>query len=315
MRFFLIILCLSINVSAREHIRIVGSATLYPFITIAAEKFGKIYGYTPVVETTGTGGGFKLFCSGSSSNYPDIVAASRLMKESEVKLCKTNNVQNIKYITWGYDGIVVAQNTEAKSVNLTLKHLFMGLSKFVPINGKMANNPYQTWKEIDPSLPNNKIEFYGPSFTSGTRDSFVELVMHEFCSSSEEIIQIIPNKNERLSICSAIREDGHYIDISENYNLIIKKLQQNPKSFGLISFSLLKENSSIRAIKINGAIPTKISIVKGEYPIARPLFLYFNLQNQEIIQNLNKFIYYISTPQVIGPEGYLTQKGLITTLF
>ncbi|MCT4635784.1 MAG: substrate-binding domain-containing protein [Rickettsiales bacterium] len=308
----ILLLFLSISASAREQIRIVGSATLYPFITIAAEKFGKTADHTPVVEATGTGGGFRLLCSGNSLKYPDIVNASRPIKPSEEKFCKKNSVNNIKKITLGYDGIILAQSIEAKKLDLSPKHIFLAIAKKIPFNGKMIDNPYKTWKEIDPSLPDYNIEIYGPSFTSGTRDTFVELIMHNFCASSDEISKIIPNKKERLITCGTMREDGPYIDMSENYNLIIQKLLNNEHALGIISFSLLEEHPKIKAADISHVTPSKDSITSGEYILSRPLFLYINLDHKKFLPDLDKFINYITSPISIGPNGYLTKKGLLT---
>lgn len=311
----ILLLFLSISASAREQLRIVGSATLYPFVTIAAEKFGKISGHTPVVEATGTGGGFRLLCSGNSLNYPDIVNASRPMKQSEEMFCKKNQVKHLQKIILGYDGIVIAQSAKAKNMDLSPRQLFLSIAKQVPHNGEMIDNPYKTWKEIDPSLPNYRIEIYGPSFTSGTRDAFIELVMHKFCDSSEEILQIIPDERMRLAACSEFREDGHYIDMSENYNLIIQKLLNNTKAVGVLSFSLLEENSKIKAARILHISPSKSSITSGEYSLARPLFLYVNLDHKKSLPDLGEFIKYITSPLVLGKDGYLTQKGLLTKAF
>ena len=313
MRNSIIILLLffSISASAREKLRIVGSATLYPFVTIAAEKFGRISGRTPVVEATGTGGGFRLLCSGNSQNYPDIVNASRAIKPSEEKLCKKNGVTNLQKIILGYDGIVFAQSAKSKKMDLSLKQLFLSMVKQVPLNGKMIDNPYRTWKDIDPHLPDHRIEIYGPSFTSGTRDAFIELVMHKFCEISEEMLKIIPDKNKRLAACSSIREDGIYIDMSENYNLIIQKLLNNSQALGIISFSLLEENPKIQAAKIAHMDPSKLSITNREYSLSRPLFLYINLDHQKYLPDLERFIQYITSPLALGEDGYLTQKGLL----
>ena len=299
MRFFLVILslCFTIQAQAREQIRIVGSSTLYPFITIAAERFGRISGHTPVVEATGTGGGFHLFCSGDSLRYPDIVNASRTIKPSEQELCKKNGVLNVKELLIGYDGIVIAQSKEAQKFNLSKKDLFLALAKKLPQANQMVNNFYKTWKQINPKLPDIKIEVYGPSFTSGTREVFIELVMNEFCHQSG---------------CKEIREDGAYIEMSENDNLIIHKLAHNQKALGIISFSLLNENSSIKAATINNVLPSKKSIINGLYPLSRPLFIYINKDHQVLLPSLNAFIQELVSPFSIGSDGYLTQKGLLT---
>ncbi len=313
----ILLLCLLFNGSAnafqhaRDQLRIVGSSTLYPFITIAAEKFGKISGHTPVVEATGTGGGFRLLCSGNSLHYPDIVNASRPIKPSELALCKKNSVNHLKEITIGYDGIVVAESIDGALTNLNQQQLFLALAKKVPSKGEMIDNPYQRWQQIDSSLPDHKIEVYGPSFTSGTRDAFIELVMHEFCDASAEMLAIVPNKKERLAVCSILREDGNYIEMSENDNLIIQKLLHNNASLGIISFSLLSENPKIKPIAIDHILPTAISIINKKYPLARPLFLYINLDHLKQLPSLANFINEVTGSNAIGKNGYLTQKGLL----
>jgi phosphate transport system substrate-binding protein len=294
---FAIVLLLAASAQARDNIRIVGSSTLYPFITIAAEKFGKTSSHTPVVESTGTGGGFKLFCSGNSLRYPDMVNASRKIKPSEQKLCKKNLVLKIKEVTIGYDGIVLVQSSTSEKLNLSRKQLFLGVARKILINKEMVDNPYQTWKEIDPSLPDRRIEIYGPSFTSGTRDAFIELVMHEFCNKS---------------LCKEIREDGRYIEMPENDNLIISKVQYNSNALGMISFGLLNENSKIEAIKIDNITPSKESILNGQYPLSRPLFVYFNQDHLKELPLLKDFISELMSDRSLGVKGYLTQKGLIS---
>ncbi len=283
--------------ASREQLRIVGSSTLYPFITITAERFGKLSGHTPVVEATGTGGGLHLFCSGNSLKYPDIVNASREIKPSEQTLCKKNGVSNIKEIMIGYDGIVIAESIEATNLNFSKKELFLALAKKIPQNGKLVDNFYRTWKEINPKLPDTKIEVYGPSFTSGTRDAFIELVMHDFCNSPG---------------CKEIREDGAYIEMPENDNLIIHKLLRNKQALGIISFSLLAENSKIKAATIHNILPTKESIINEKYPLARPLFIYVNEDHLKLLPSLAEFITELTSSRSLGPNGYLTQKGLLT---
>ena len=282
---------------ARQQVRIVGSSTLYPFITISAERFGKTSGHTPVVEATGTGGGFHLFCSGNSLKYPDIVNASRKMKESEKALCNKNGITNIEEIIIGYDGIVISQSLDAKKIKLSKKELFLALAKKIPINNQLLDNQFTTWKEINNNLPDSKIEIYGPSFTSGTREALIELVMHDFCNSIE---------------CKEIREDGHYIEMPENDNMIVHKLIYNKKALGIISFSLLKENNKIRALSINGTQPTKTSIIENNYPLSRPLFIYINKNHISLLPSIKDFISELTSISAIGDRGYLTKKGLIT---
>lgn len=298
-KIILSILMISFSAQAqeRQQIRIVGSSTLYPFITIAAEKFGKLSGHTPVVEATGTGGGFHLFCSGNSIHYPDIVNASRAMKLSEQNLCAKNGVSNIKEIILGFDGIVIAQSRNAKTINLTKEELFLALAKKIPVNNLLVDNFYTSWKQINPKLPNTKIEVYGPSFNSGTRDAFIELIMHKFCNKGS---------------CKEIREDGHYIEMPENDNLVIHKLVNNKKALGIISFSLLSENSKIKPVIIDNVLPTKETIINEKYSLARPLLIYVNIDHEKLLPNLNNFINLITSSNSLGPNGYLTRKGLLT---
>lgn len=314
MRFIILLLLLFISdfALAREQLRIVGSSTLYPFVTIASERFGKISGHTPVVEATGTGGGFYLLCSGNSLHYPDIVNASRKIKKSEQDLCKKNGVNSVEEIIIGHDGIILAQSIDAIEMNLTKKQLFLALAKEIPSNGKMILNPYINWQQIDQDLPDLKIEVYGPSFTSGTRDAFVELVMHKFCESSDEIKDIFNDNNEMINSCSTLREDGIYIEMSENDNLIVQKLLYNKKALGIISFSLLSENPKVKAASIEGIIPTVDSITSMQYLISRPLFLYINLDHLKYLPSISKFIEEITSKKAVGEDGYLTQKGLLS---
>lgn len=309
---FFIFLFLSTSCFARQQIRIVGSSTMYPFITIVAEHFGKIYNSTPVVEATGTGGGFHIFCSGNSINYPDIVNASRPMKPSEIALCNKNEVHNIKEILIGYDGIIIAQSIKAKNLNLSMKELFLAIAKKIPYNGKMIDNSYKTWNEINPNLPKHKIEIYGPSSTSGTRDAFIELVMQNFCESSREVQNIITNQKERKAACSSIREDGPYIEMPEKYNLIINKLISNNNALAILSMSLLVDDPEIRPIRIDNIAPNKTSIINRQYSLARPLFLYFNMDHAKELPLIDNFINYLVSPEVLGKDGYLSNKGLIT---
>ncbi len=229
-RFFIILITITISFSAncRNYIRAVGSSTVYPFVTIAAERFGKIHGHTPIVEATGTGAGFHLLCSGNSLKYPDIVNASRLIKNSELNYCNEKGVKNLNHFILGYDGIIIAQNSKSKNFNLTRKELYLSLAKKIFDGEKWINNKYLFWNEINSKLPKSKIEIYGPSFNSGTRDALIDLVMKEFAFEIQY---------------QEIREDGCYIEVPENENLIIHKLQNNNKALDIINFNTLIENS------------------------------------------------------------------------
>lgn len=301
------------NAYAGDQIRAVGSSTVYPFISIVAEKFGKNGNFkTPIVESIGTGGGFKLFCASSDGNSPDISNASRAIKDSEKELCKKNGVNDITELKIGYDGIVIANVVGAPKINFTTDQIFKALAKQVPQNGKLAENPYQKWSDIDKKLPDVKIEVYGPPPTSGTRDAFVELVMEKACKDLPEFKTAFPDEKERAKACHALREDGKYIDSGENDNLIVQKIEKNKDAFGIFGYSFLSENASaIQASSVNGAQATFDKIVSGDYPVSRPLFVYIKDGHLGKTLGLKEFVNELISDKAIGEEGYLADKGLI----
>ncbi len=296
-----------------NQIQIVGSSTVYPFVTVAAEEFGNNSQYkTPIVESTGTGGGLKLFCAGVDITHPDIANASRPIKQSEKELCDKNGVNKITEIKIGYDGIVLANSKEAKLLHLTKDQLFLALAKQVPSNGKLINNPYQKWSDIDKSLPNIKIEIYGPPTTSGTRDAFVELVMEPSCKNLAEFKSAYPDKKTRKKICHMLREDGHYIEAGENDNLIVQKLKSNPKALGIFGFSFLDQNSNdIQGSVISGIKPTFDNISNGSYGISRSLYVYIKDGHIGKTPGLKEFVLELISDKAAGEYGYLAEKGLI----
>jgi len=253
----LAVLALAGTAQARDQIRIVGSSTVFPFSTAVAEQFGKTGKFkTPVVESTGTGGGFKLFCAGAGEDSPDISNASRAIKDSEVETCKKNGVTEITEIKIGYDGIVIANSKSGPQFNLTVEQVWKALAKQVPVDGKLVDNPNKTWAQIDSSFPNEKIEVYGPPPTSGTRDAFVELVMDKGCETFPAIAAL--DADAKKAACQQMREDGAYIDAGENDNLIVQKLEANPAAVGIFGYSFLEENQSkIKGASIEGKTPIR----------------------------------------------------------
>lgn len=298
----------------RSHISIVGSSTVYPFTAVIAEKYGRRYKKyrTPTVEATGTGGGFKLFCSGIGYNSPDFVNASRKIKKSEVRNCKKNGINKIKEIKIGYDGIVIANSKQAKPISLTKYQLFLALAEKVPHKGRLVNNFYKKWSDISPRLPNHEIRIYGPPPSSGTRDAFVELAMEKFCINNRIFKKEIPDKKIRKKKCHLIRSDGYFIEAGENDNLILQKLNNDDQAFGIFGFSFLNENGSrIQAAKIDYIYPTIYNIKSNRYKISRPLFIYFKPQHLSLIEGSKEFVQSILSPDAIGEDGYLVRKGLI----
>ncbi len=300
------------NAHAASQIRVVGSSTVYPFITVVSEHFGRnSKNSTPIVESTGTGGGFKLFCAGGEAS-PDIANASRPMTDSEKKLCNANKVESFTEIKIGYDGIVVANDKKAPKITLTLKQLFLGLAAKVPVKGQLVANPYKTWNDVDKSLPANKIEVYGPPPTSGTRDAFVELVMDKTCEQIPEFKTAIKDDAQRKLACKVIREDGSYIDAGENDNLIVQKLKNNDKALGIFGYSFLEQNGGVvQGSSVDGVDPTFDTILKGSYPVSRPLFVYVNNSHLSSTLGLKDFVKELVSKKAMGKDGYLVEKGLI----
>jgi len=299
--------------AARDTIRIVGSSTVYPFTTIVAEQFGKKTDLsTPIVESTGTGGGIKMFCEGAGEDTPDAVNASRPIKESELETCKANGV-TVTELKIGYDAIVLAMAKEHADMALTTEQIYKALAKYIIVEGEFVENPVKTWSDLDPSLPNEKIEVLGPPPTSGTRDSFVELVIEKECKAAIKTAELTLTEADEKAYCKSVREDGAYVEAGENDNLIVQKLQANPAALGIFGFSFLEENAStLKGATINGVVPEYDTIKQGDYAISRPLFVYFKNEHFELVPDLKKFMEEYQSEDAIGEDGYLVEKGLIS---
>ena len=303
--------------SARDYISVVGSSTVYPFTTAVAEQFGKANASfkTPKVESTGTGGGFKLFCGGVGVQHPDISNASRAIKKSEIETCAKNGVTEIVEINIGFDGIVLASSKKNKPMPLTIKDLWLALAKEVPdpATGKLVANNFKTWKDINAALPANKIEVLGPPPTSGTRDAFVELVMDHGCKEFAAIKDLEKaDEKKAKAACQTVREDGAFIEAGENDNLIVNKLVANPNALGIFGYSFLEENlDKIQGETINGVAPSFETIADGKYPVSRPLFVYVKKAHVGVIPGIKEFIAEFTSAKAVGDEGYLARKGLI----
>ncbi len=303
---------------ARDQIRIVGSSTVYPFTTAVAEEFGKTSGMkTPVVESTGTGGGFKLFCAGVGVDHPDFTNASRAIKKGEYEDCAKNGVTEVVEIKVGFDGLAFAHAASATAFDVTKQQLFMALAKQVPDKeGKLVANPYTMWNEIDAALPAQKIEVYGPPPTSGTRDSFMELVMEKGAESFDSLKQMKKDDAKAFeAVWKSMREDGLFVEAGENDNLIVQKLQGNTNAFGIFGFANVAENAAqIKAIAVDGVVPTFETISSGEYKVARPLFVYAKKQHVGVVPGMAEFVAEYTSEKATGEDGYLSEKGLIALL-
>ena len=302
--------------AGREYIEVVGSSTVYPFSTVVAETFGKKTKFkTPKIESTGSGGGFKLFCSGNGINTPDITNASRRIKSSEVETCAKNGVDSITEVQVGFDGIAIANAKNGKTFNLSRKDIFLALAKDIPTgkDGELIANPHKTWKEVNAELPDIKIEVLGPPPTSGTRDAFAELALEGGCKKIDWIKALKKtDKSKYKSTCHSVREDGAFIEAGENDNLIVQKLVKNPNALGVFGFSFLDQNSDkVKGASIDGVAISFESIADGSYPVSRPLFFYVKNAHVGKVPGIAEFLAEFTSDEAWGDDGYLTEKGLI----
>jgi phosphate transport system substrate-binding protein len=324
--------------AARDHIEIVGSSTVYPFATVVAEQFGKNSKFkTPKIESTGSGGGLKLFCKGVGVEFADVTNASRRIKKSEVEDCAKNGVKEIIEVKVGYDGIAMANSKKSPQFELTTKDIFLALAKLVPgPDGKLIENPHKTWKDVNPALPAAKIEVLGPPPTSGTRDAFVELAMESGAKAYEDLAKLRGSKDEAeikglmaklglpesafnksgkkvfQAVSHGVREDGAFIEAGENDNLIVQKLDSNPNALGVFGFSFLDQNSDkVQGSKINGKAPTFDTIADGSYAVSRPLYVYVKKAHIGSIPGIAEFMAEFTSDKAWGDEGYLADKGMI----
>ncbi len=302
--------------SARDYIYIVGSSTVYPFATVVAERFGRGTEFkTPKVESTGSGGGLKLFCDGIGVDFPDIANSSRAIKQSEIDACATNGISDVIEVKIGYDGIVIASANSSADMSFSRRDLFMALAKQVPggQEGQLVDNPNRTWADVNPDLPAIRIEVLGPPPTSGTRDAFVELAMEGGCKTVPWIKALKDSDSDRFkSVCHTIREDGVFVEAGENDNLIVQKLEANPSAFGIFGFSFLDQNAEkVKGAAIDGVVPTFETIADGDYPVARPLYFYAKKAHVGVIPGLREYLREFTSERAWGEEGYLSDRGLI----
>ena len=299
--------------AARDYISIVGSSTVYPFSTVVAERFGRATDFsTPKIESTGSGGGFKLFCSGVGVQFPDITNSSRRVRQSEIDECARNGVAEVVEVKIGYDGIVLANVNGAPTYRLTRDQIYLALAKNVPdsTGSRLIPNPHESWAEIDAGLPRMRIEVLGPPPTSGTRDAFVELVMQAGCEAFPLIESL--DGDARDVACFTMREDGLFIEVGENDNLIVQKLQANPTALGIFGFSFLDQNQDkVQGSFIDGIAPEFDSIADGSYPVSRPLYSYVKKIHVGEIPGIEEFLAELTSEAAWGEFGYLSDRGLI----
>ena len=344
--------CSGINpaqAQGRDAISIVGSSTVYPFATVVAERFGRSSNFkTPKIESTGSGGGLKLFCKGVGAATPDITNSSRRIKKSEFDDCQANGVTDVVEVLVGFDGIAIANSKETQQYQLSRKDIYMALAKDVPgADGKLVANPNKTWKDVNPELPATKIEVLGPPPTSGTRDAFAELALGGGAQAIPElkalrgmaadqadeikgvmsklgipegVYQALLEKNGKApkgkdifkTVAYAVREDGAYIEAGENDNLIVQKLEANPDALGIFGFSFLEENGDkVQGSLVDGVVPSFDSISSGDYPVSRPLYFYIKAAHVGKIPGIQEYAMEFTSEKAMGEDGYLPERGLI----
>ncbi len=305
----------------RSYIYIVGSSTISPLMAAVSEEFAssqELQGRkvsVPLVESNGTTAGFKIFCAGLGEKYPDFVNASRAIDEDQKALCQKHGVNEIVEIKIGYDGIVFANSTESKKVNLSKEQIFLALAKKIydKKTNQLIANPYKTWNQIDSSLPKTNIVIFGPPLTSGTRDVFIDmLVMDELCFRNEGFVKAYSDDGLRKKYCHELRTDGAFVELGENDNSIVQNLKAHKHAFGIIGYDFLIANpKTIQATSIDKVLPNSKTIISKKYPLSRPLFVYFKKQHLNLVPNIKEFIEELVNKETIGSYGYLTRNGLV----
>ena len=339
----------NVQAQGRDAVSIVGSSTVYPFATVVAERFGRSSSFkTPKIESTGSGGGLKLFCKGVGANTPDVTNSSRRIKKSEYDDCQANGVTDIVEVLVGYDGIAIANSRKSEQLTLSLKDIYLALAKDVPgPDGKLIPNPYQSWKEINPALPATRIEVLGPPPTSGTRDAFAELALGGGAKkfpALKALYALGPDQAEEIqsamsslgipagvyqayieskgkapkgkdifkTVAYSVREDGAYIEAGENDNLIVQKLEANPDALGVFGFSFLDENGDkVQGSLVDGVKPDFDTIADGDYPVSRPLYFYIKAAHVGRIPGIQEYAIEFASDKAMGEDGYLPERGLI----
>ncbi len=307
-------LALAAPAMARDEIRIVGSSTVFPYTQAVAENFVNVTGApSPIVESTGTGGGMKIFCAGVGEGHPDITGASRAMKSSEFELCQSNGVTEISEALIGFDGLSMAVSRDGDvDWNLSLTDIYLALAAQVPVDGEWVDNPHQTWADVNPDLPAIDILAYGPPPTSGTRDAFVELAMHEGCEHLSYVKEGGFDGSWVKENCSRMRQDGPFVEAGENDNLIVQRLNADENAMGIFGYSFLYENlDSLKGVSIEGVAPSTDTIADKSYPISRPLFVYVKNAHRGVIPNLDDFIAEYMSDDALEADGYLAERGLV----
>lgn len=295
----------------RDRVSVVGSATLFPLASVVGETFGHRGRWkTPIVESTGTGQGFQLFCRGVGPGTPDVTDASRPMSAEERATCASNKVGEVAELRVGMDGILIANGRAAARFELTREQLYRALARQVPIHGRLVPNPHRRWRDVDARLPDLPILVYGPAPNHGTRDAFVALALRPVCERQQEV-RVLDEAGRRRA-CESLREDGAWIDVTGDYSVLLARLVAEPRAVGVLGYGFLDRNRDrVQAARIDGVLPTLDAIVGGSYPLSRPLFLYVKSLHVGSVPGLAEFLGEFLSDRASGPEGYLVDAGLV----
>lgn len=296
---------------ARDTVRITGSSTLYGFATEVAERFGRASRFrTPVVESSGTGGGMARFCAGIGMQTPDIILASRRILDSEIQACHDNAVDQLTEFKLGYGGLVMVQADGAKQLNLTRRQLWLALGREVPVDGRLMPNPHDRWWHLADGLPDMPIRVYGPPPTSGTRDSLVALALEPACRA-DPVVADLPEAEQRR-VCGALREDGAFINATEDDAELLKRVAADTGAVGIVGFHTADlARGRLHFAMIDGVTPSREAILSGEYPLIRALYFYLKDDHLGRVAGLKDYVAAFVSDAAIGPEGYLIDEGLI----
>jgi phosphate transport system substrate-binding protein len=300
--------------AARDQISIVGSSTVFPYTQAVAEQFANDTGRpSPVVESTGTGGGMQIFCEGIGEGHPDLTGASRAMTGGEWDKCEENGVTNVTEALIGFDGLSLAVSRDNDfDWDLSLAEIYLALAAEVPVDGEWVENPHQSWSDIDSRLPDTDILVLGPPPTSGTRDAFVELAMHAGCEELDYVANGDFDGDWVDENCSRMRTDGPFVEAGENDNLIVQRLDSNADAMGIFGYSFLYENlDNLKGVKLDGVEPDFDTIADKSYPVSRPLYFYVKNDHRGVIPGLNEFVEEYMSEDALAPGGYLSERGLV----
>jgi phosphate transport system substrate-binding protein len=304
---------------ARDYVSIMGSSTVKPFADLVAEEYQKVYSgkfAAPVVEGGGSSAGLKEFCKGEGADTIDIGNASRAIKDSEIAACAANGVTKIIEIRIGYDGIVFANPVNKPAFAFEPKDIYLALAEMVPVDGKLANNPYTTWDQINPAFPKQEITMYIPGEKHGTREVFEEKVLEKGCEAAGGMdLQVAANGGDKKAAgkaCMKVRNDGRSVDIDGEYTETLARIESNPDGIGVFGLSFAENNpDKVKVATVNGVTPTLETIAKGEYPVSRPLFFYVKGAHVDVIPGLREYVEFFLADDMIGDFGKAVDKGLI----